>query len=422
MNENKNKKNQELTEHLFRIEYGKIVSVITRYVGVDNLDIAEDIAQETFYKAIKYWQLRGIPSNPEAWLYITAKNECLNVLKRNKRQRSYIDDESILRIDFSEIEGLEFSDQIISDEQLRMMFACCDPSISSDAQLSLILKILCGFSISEIASAFHSTVETINKRLVRARKKLKSKKMSFAVDESFGDHVPTVLKAIYLLFNEGYSPAQKNKLIRKELCFEAIRLIELLKDNRNVEDKDDCHALLSLMYLNASRFDSRMNGMNEVVEMKDQDRSLWNKELINQGIIYLQKSLENGAVTVYHILAAISANHCTASDYEKTNWKDILDLYDSLLALVDSPLIRLNRSVALSKVEGNEVAIRELEELRAKSDIDDHYLFHSTIAEFHLQRSDQQRAAEHFHQAISLATNERDIHFLQKKLSNLVPI
>jgi len=419
---NNKTKEEELTEHLFRVEYGKIVSVITKFLGIDNLKIAEDITQETFFKAVKYWQHKGIPPNPKAWLYVTAKNECLNFIKKKNRERSYVNENRFLGSDYLELDYLVFSDEIISDEQLKMMFVCCHSSISIDSQLSLILKILCGFSISEIASAFFTSNETVNKRLVRARKKLRENKVSFNLPSNIEHEVPVVVKAIYMLFNEGYLPSEKDKLIRKELCLEAIRLAEILKNNSKVVNKDDCYGLLSLMYLNASRFDARSSGTSDILEMKDQDRNLWNQDLINKGIFYLNKGVENGVISIYHILAAISANHCIAPEFEQTNWEEILSLYDSLLKITDSPLIRLNRSVALSKAKGYAIAITELEQLKLNTNIGTHHLFHSTIAEFYIENFEIEKAIKHLNLAVSKAKNDRDIKLLRKKLAQIVPI
>jgi len=261
-----------LVEHLFRIEYGKIVSVITKFLGIDQLKKAEDIAQETFYKAVKDWQHNGIPPNPTAWLYVTAKNECLNAIKKKKHERKYKRITTAHSEHHIELSDLKFADHSISDGLLRMMFVCCHDAISKEAQLSLMLKVLCGFSISEIASAFFTSKETINKRLVRARKKLREHKVTIELPSIIEKEIPVVLQAIYMLFNEGYSPIIKDIVIRTDLCFEAIRLAELLVSNPKVENKDNCHALLSLMYLNVSRFEARQNERNEVVEMKYQDR------------------------------------------------------------------------------------------------------------------------------------------------------
>lgn len=414
----KQQNSQELAEHLFRIEYGRIVSVITSVFGIANLKIAEDITQETFLKAVKYWQHNGIPPNPKAWLYVAAKNEAINVLKKRRKEINYRHEnqDSI----FSEIESLSFSDHTISDGQLKMMFVCCNPLLSGQSQISLILKTLCGFSITEIASAFMTSKEVINKRLVRARRKLKVNNISFDLPLNLETQVPVILKALYLLFNEGYSPAEKNILIRKELCFEAIRLAEILKSSTELPDSDHCHALLSLMYFNASRFKARINESNELIEMRNQDRGLWDERLINEGIVNLDKAFENRSISTYHILAAISANYCVASAYEETNWSEILSLYDSFLTMEDSPLARLNRSVVLAKVKGNLFAINELNELAENTNVEELHLFHSTIAEFYTQESNFDMAARHLNIAIAKAVNQRDIKLLKKKLNEVV--
>ena len=414
------KSKNEITEHLFRLEYGKIVAVIVKFIGINHLKLAEDITQEAFYKAVKHWQHNGIPPNPKAWLYITAKNECRNILKKLNREKEY--ENILLKADYRKIEEIDFSESVISDGQLKMMFICCNPCISKESQQALILKILCGFSISEIANAFITSKETINKRLVRARKKMKENMASFQLSKNFEREVPTIIEAIYILFNEGYSPTEKNRLIRKDLCLEAIRLLEIIKDNSKIKNKEDCYSLLSLMYLNASRFEARMDESNEAIEMKDQDRSQWNKQLIERGIIYLDKATANNSLSIYLILAAISANHCVAADYTDTNWKEILNLYNSMLTFTDTPLIRLNRSVALSKVKGNSTAINELKQLKNESDIEENHLFHSTIAEFYFEELNFIKAEKHLKEALLQAKNTRDRKILRKKLSKVVPI
>lgn len=417
-----NTNQDDLAAHLFRIEYGKIVSVLVKFLGINHIKIAEDATQEAFFKAVKYWQHKGIPPNPKAWLYVTAKNECLNALKKINRQKDYINEFRTSDVGHLEWDDLDFSEEVIADEQLKMMLLCCHTSISANAQLALILKILCGFSISEIANAFFTSKETINKRLVRARKKLRTHYVSLTEPTHIEQEIPIILQAIYLLFNEGYSPSEKDILIRKELCFEAIRLAEMIQNNSKIKNKDDCYALLSLMYLNASRFDARLNDLKETIEMKNQDRKQWNTALINKGIFYLNKGMQSSTVSIYHILAAISANHCMATNFEQTNWEEILSLYDALLNITDMPFIRLNRSVALSRVKGNLAAIDELHHLKSQSDMAEHHLFHSTIAEFYLEEKEVQQAAKHLQKAIAIAKNKRDINFLKKKLSKIVPV
>jgi RNA polymerase sigma-70 factor (ECF subfamily) len=419
MNKSKNNYSRELAEHFFRTEYGKIVSVITRYIGVHNVETAEDIVQESLLKAVDNWQQNGIPENPEAWLYTTAKNITLNILKRKKYLTEY---QSEVTNNHIELKDYQFSNEVISDEQLKMMFACCHPSISENSQISLILKILCGFSISEIANAFFTTNETINKRLVRGRKQLRDKKVSFEIPEKIDTHLAIVQKTIYLLFNEGYSPTQKNELVRLDFCFEAIRLAKILVSNKAIKDKTDCYALLALMLFNASRFNARLNDDISIVEMEKQDRTKWDLDLINSGTHFLNQAMKGDKISIYLILATISAHHCIAKSFSQTNWSAILSLYDNLLALEDSPTIRLNRAVALSKAKGNKKAIAELKNIELHSDIGEHPMFHTVLAEFHKEENQISESIIHFKKAIVLTKNKRDIKLLEKKLMTVVPI
>ncbi|WP_282079233.1 RNA polymerase sigma factor [Aquimarina algiphila] len=414
MNEIDKKYTLELTEHFFRNEYGKIVSVVTRYIGTNNVETAEDIVQETLLKAVDHWQRHGIPENPQAWLYTTAKNHTLNILKRKKYKVQY---ESLLQQEGNHIalEKLEISEDLIKDEQLKMMFVCCHPDISENSQIALILKILCGFSIQEIANAFFTTTETINKRLVRGRKQLRTSEISFEIPKNISENIDIVLKTIYLLFNEGYSPSQQNKVIRYDLCLEAIRLAEILVYNTHIQLKSDVYALLALMYLNAARFEARSD-TGTIIEMHKQDRKKWNTSLINTGIQYLNQTTKEDTISIYLILATISAHHCIAPNFEATNWREILSLYDSLLELENTPLVRLNRSIPLAKVKGNTTAINELLQLERNSDISNHHLFHATLAEFYIQENKNKNAIKHLQQAIIACNNPRDLQQLEKKI------
>ncbi|MFY0651392.1 MAG: sigma-70 family RNA polymerase sigma factor [Cyclobacteriaceae bacterium] len=419
MNDSDDTSSQELAEHFFRTEYGKIVSVVTRHLGVNNVETAEDIVQETLLKATDHWQQHGIPPNPEGWLYTTARNLTLNIIRR-KKHRTDFENHTLNFGEESEV--LEFSEETIKDEQLRMMFACCHPSISEDTQITLMLKILCGFSIAEIASAFFTASETINKRLVRGRKQLRQSNVSFDQSGEINELLEVVQKTIYLLFNEGYFPNQQNDLFRFDLCLEAIRLTTLLVSDDRIKKKTDSYSLLSLMYLNASRFEARTSVDGSIVEMSKQDRSKWNKGLIDRGIHYLDLATEGGDVSKYLILAAISAQHCLAPAFEKTNWVEILSLYDNLLVLEDSATTRLNRSVALARVEGNAIAIEELIYVSSKSDLGNQHLYHTTLAELYKEEKNRSKAEEHLNMALKLCTNDRDRKLIEKKLKQAVPI
>ncbi|MCL6265515.1 RNA polymerase sigma factor [Flagellimonas myxillae] len=409
---------KELTSHFFRSEYGKLVAVITRYLGNNNVQTAEDIVQETLLKATEHWEIKGVPENPKAWLYTTAKNLSLNILKRQKYQRDYAS--SMPDKQLSE-QVIPFSEELIADSQLKMMFACCHESIPENSQIALVLKILSGFSIGEIADAFFSNRETINKRLVRGRKQLRQLNLEIHDKAVLNQRLDAVLKIIYLLFNEGYLPSSKNQVIRFDLCLEAIRLAQLLEHSDIISQKTEVYALLSLMYFNVSRFQSRVSEKGEIIDLKEQDRTLWDMESIQTGSQYLQLATESAVVSKYIIMATISANHCVSTSYQTTNWIQILTLYDQLLKLEASPIIHLNRAVALAEVEGYQSALESLQQLGESTDINNYFLYYFTLAELYKKNRQLGRAQEAYHKALQLANNPRDKELLQKKLDFLVP-
>jgi RNA polymerase sigma-70 factor (ECF subfamily) len=299
-----------------------------------------------------------------------------------------------------------------------MMFTCCHPSISADSQISLTLKTLCGFSIPEIAKAFLTSEENINKRLVRARQKIRDDKIPFEVPDSANleKRVDSVLQTIYLLFNEGYSASTGNDVIRYELSVEAIRLAEIIAVNPAIQDKSNVLACLALMYLNASRFKSRQNDNGEILTMEKQDRNQWDKILMQKGFSYLEQASTGKSVSVYHILAAISAYHCSAANFESTDWKSILSLYDKLAEADHSPLVMLNRTIALSKVKGVNVAIAELEKIRSNPFLKTYYLLYATLGEFYMLAGKFKAAQTCLETAISLSNLPAEKALLQKKL------
>ncbi len=319
-------------DHLFRHESGKLVSILTRIFGADNLELAEDVVQESLAEALTQWTYKGTPDNPSAWLFKVAKNKALNIISHEKLRTRYASDVAhFLKSEWTAEPALEhiFSEGQIQDDQLRMMFTSCHPSISADSQVALTLKTLCGFSIPEIAKAFLTTDENVNKRLVRAREKIREDKIPFEVPEGkfLEARLDTVLQTIYLLFNEGYSASMGKDLIRFELCEEAIRLSEIIAGYEVLQNKSNVYAILSLMYLNASRFKSRTDSQGNILTLAEQDRSLWDRALMQKGFAYLEKSTDHKSLSIYHILAAISAYHCSASDFVSTDWKSILHLY-----------------------------------------------------------------------------------------------
>jgi RNA polymerase sigma-70 factor (ECF subfamily) len=411
----------QLVDNLFRHESGKLVSVLTRIFGSENLDLAEDVVQDSLIEALNQWTYKGVPDNPSGWLFKVAKNKAVNIINREKYKRQYSSDVAhFLQSQWTAEPALNhiFSEEQIVDDQLRMMFTCCHPSITKDSQVALTLKTLCGFSIPEIAKAFLTTDENINKRLVRARQKIRKDKIPFEVPEGkyMEVRLEAVLETIYLLFNEGYSASKGNDLIRYELCEEAIRLSEIIAGHFVIENKSDVYAMLSLMYLNASRFKSRMDDNGHILTMSEQNRSKWDRSLMQKGFHYLERSTVHKNLSIYHILGTISAYHCAAPDFTSTDWKSILSLYDALVQLDHSPVVKLNRAIAVSKVNGALEALDELEKIKKSTAMSGYHLFYSTQAEFYIQINEFSKASGCLAKAIDLSPLQSEKDLLKKKM------
>src|SRR4029079_10087478 len=302
---------QDLIPHLFRTEFRKIAAVLSKLFGVENLELAEDIASETFLSALENWPYKGIPENPVAWLYAVAKNKAKNHLQRNQvfaekvaRQIKYSSPQK------EEVE-IDLSEKNISDSQLQMLFALCHPSIPTEAQIGLSLRILCGFGIDEIAEAFLTNKETINKRLFRAKEKLRSEKvqLEFTPADQLSDRLNNVLHIIYLLFNEGYYSMTQNEILRRDLCAEAMRLGAFLTEYERT-NQPKTNALLALMSFHASRFNARQTSEGDIILYEDQDKKKWDAELIRQGMHFLELSATGNELSSYHLEARIACWHC----------------------------------------------------------------------------------------------------------------
>ncbi len=334
---------QELIPHLFRTEYSKITTVLCKLFGIDYIEIAEDIASETFLLAFETWHYKGIPVNPTAWLYVVAKNKAKNYFKRNKLFADNIAKQfQYLSTKENEIE-IDFSEQNITDSQLQMLFAICQPAISTEAQIGLSLRILCGFGIDEIADAFLTNKETINKRLFRAKEKLRLEnvKIEFPEKKEINDRLETVLTTLYLLFNEGYYSERQNEIIRKDLCLEAMRLTYLLIENEQT-NQHLANALLSLMCYHSSRLDARTNENGEIILYQDQDENLWNHELISKGNFFLKQASNWNVLSKFYLEASIAYWHTIKVD-TNAKWENILALYNHLLQLKYSSIAALLR-------------------------------------------------------------------------------
>lgn len=404
----------ELIPHLFRTEYRKIVAVLGKLFGLAHIEIAEDIASDTFLSATETWGQKGLPQNPTAWLYHVAKNKAKNYLQRDALFENKI--APALKKNNNETSEihLDLSDQNINDSQLQMMFAICHPSIPAEAQIGLSLRILCGFGIEEIADAFLTSKETINKRLFRAKEKLRTEKIKMELPQpsEINERLGAVLMILYLLFNEGYYSISQNTTLRKDLCFEAIRLCYLLVENE-FTNKPAANALLSLMCFHASRFDARVNQNGEMVLYEDQDTNRWNTELIAQGIYYLNHAASGNTLSKYHLEAAIAYWHTQKTDTVE-KWENILQLYNQLLQIEYSPIAALNRTYALSKANGKAAAIEEAEKLQ----LENNHFYFVLLGELY-KGIDDQKAKAHFQKAISLAKTQTDKQTIQAKLAGL---
>jgi RNA polymerase sigma factor (sigma-70 family) len=405
---------QELIPHLFRTEFRKITAVLCKLLGIEHIEIAEDIASETFLSALETWTFKGIPENPVAWLYLVAKNKAKNQITRNqiltKKIQPALKDSSAGN---EEIE-IDLSDQNITDSQLQMLFAVCHPSISTEAQIGLALRILCGFGIDEIATAFLTNKETINKRLSRAKEKLRLEKVKieFPGKAEINKRLETVLTTLYLLFNEGYYSESQDTLLREDLCLEAMRLTYLLIENEQT-NQPAVNALLSLMCFHSSRFGARKNETGEIILYQDQDETRWNPELITKGVYFLHQASQGNKISKYHLEANIAYWHTIKTD-TKEKWENVLQLYNQLLQTEYSPVAALNRTYALSKANGKQKAITEAEKLNLTNN---HFYF-VLLGELYSD-IDTIKAKQNFQKALLLARTVTDKQTIQGKIEKL---
>jgi RNA polymerase sigma-70 factor (ECF subfamily) len=409
-----------LAEHLFRQEAGKLVSVLTGIFGLDRLQLAEDVVQEALIRALQTWPYYGIPNNPAAWLTQTAKHLALDVIRREKL---FYHKQPEIAASFERWSAgagagdTPVLDNEIKDDRLRLMFACCHPLVPQDAQAALALKTLCGFGVGEIAKAFLTSEVAIAKRLTRARQRIRELQIPFEIPagSELSRRLDGVLQTLYLLFNEGYKASSGANLTRDELCHEAIRLATLLAGHP-MGNQPRVHALLALMLLNAARLPARMDAAGNVLRLKDQDRSSWNREMIGLGMRHLGQSAAGEELSEYHLQAGIAACHCAAPDYESTDWVRISSLYDRWMEMTDSPVVALNRAVAVANVEGPQAGIEGVEAIRNRAQLESYYLFYAVLGAFKAQLGEFDAAAGHFRKAIQLTGIKSEQAFLSQRL------
>jgi RNA polymerase sigma factor (sigma-70 family) len=417
MDSNKPAQISQLVDHLFRHESGKMVSVLTKMFGLQNLDIAQDIVQDTLLKAMTVWRYGNLPDNPSAWLYRVAKNKAIDFLRSEKSGRKVSATDRHEAIAETENTSDIFLESEIRDSQLRMIFACCHPSIPQESQIALSLKTLCGLSVPEIARAFLTNEETISKRIYRAKEKIQTEKIPLEVPsaQAIPARLEIVLHVLYLLFNEGYNSSGADELIRKDLCTEAMRLCHLLTQ-LPVTNQPSANALLALMCFQSSRFLSRLDENGNIITLKYQDRNTWNRALIQKGTDYLDRAAEGNSFSVYHLEAAIASLHASSPSFEKTDWKSVYHLYDILYRMNPSPIVALNKAIASSYAISNQSALDLLNQIKG---LEKHHLYHAALGEVCLALDKKAEAKNHFECALRLTVSKTEQQLLMDKLGKL---
>lgn len=407
-----------LVDHLFRHQAGQMVATLVRVLGPRHIDLAEEVVQEALLKALQLWAYKGVPDNPSAWLIQVAKNRALDLLRREASLQEK-SEEIVRAFAAQEIFANQRneSEQAL-DDTLAMVFMACHPSLAREARVALTLKTVGGFGTGEIARAFLAKEPTIAQRLVRAKRLIRDEAISFELPSAkeMSARLDSVLEVIYLMFNEGYAAHSGENLVRADLCDEAIRLCSLLVRHA-ATNLPKSHALLSLMLFQAARLSARVGAGGELSLLAEQDRSLWNRRLIAIGFHYLDSSAAGEEFTEYHLQAAIASCHAAAASYELTDWKQIVRLYDLLIGLNPSPVIALNRAVAIAKHRGAEAALREIEKIISHPALQHYYLLPATLGELWQELGETRKAADNFRQALRCPCSEPERRFLQKKLA-----
>jgi RNA polymerase sigma factor (sigma-70 family) len=409
-----------IAEHLFRHEAATLVATLTRIFGLERLRLAEDVVQESLIRALQTWPYYGVPDNPAAWITQTAKNLALDVIRREAVFRTKEGDvAAALEHIAADIVAREeaASEHGIKDDRLRMMFVCCHPAIGEELQVALALKTLCGFSAAEIARAFLTNEATIAKRLTRAKQRIRDARLAFEIPagDALAARLDAVARTLYLLFNEGYKASSGDALVRAELCHEAIRLATLLVEHP-AGDQPRTHALLALMLLNAARLPARTDADGALLRLDEQDRTRWDQRLIGRGMVHLARSATGDELSALHLQAAIAARHCAAPTYEVTDWPGILAFYDRLVDIDGSPVVALNRAVALANVDGPEAGLEALDRISRRGELQAYYLLFSVRGELEARLGRFDSATAHFRRALALTSMTSEQAFLARRI------
>jgi RNA polymerase sigma-70 factor (ECF subfamily) len=410
----------KLDDHIFRHESARLVAALTRAFGIQHLALAEDVVQETLSRAFSDWSHRGVPEHYSALLMASAKNRALDVFRRERTAKKFTPElQRFVESEWTLTPSVDdmFTPDALQDGELRMMFSCCNPRLNEDAQVALTLNLLCGFGVHEIAGAFLATASAVEKRLSRGKKTLAQSKRLFELTaDDFQVRLSAVQRALYLLFSEGYHGGASD-VIRKDLCHEAMRLVRLLIDHLP-SATPTTFALGALMCLDAARLPSRLDQAGNLRTLFEQDRTLWDGDLIAQGLTLLAKSATGANISSYHLEAGIAARHAAAETVEQTRWDEIVTLYDTLMRVSPSPIVALNRAIALAQLEGPARGLAEIALIDGRDRLSLYPFYHAALGELELRLGRSDVALGHFEDAHRLARNDTERRFLEQRIAH----
>jgi RNA polymerase sigma-70 factor (ECF subfamily) len=413
---------RDLVEHLFRHQAGQMLATLTHIFGLENLDMAEEVVQEALLQALRQWPLQGIPDNPRAWLVRAARNKALDRLRRQttlRRKQHELEQRLRERQIRQEVADPPETGEL-ADEQLAMIFVCCDPALPAEARVAMTLKAVSGFSVPEIARAFLSEEATIAQRLVRVKRRIRDAGITLALPSpaEIPSRLDSVLQVLYLLFNEGYGAHLGENLVREDLCVEAMRLAQLLASRADT-GLPKVHALLALLYFQAARLETRVDGEGNLLLLAEQQRSNWDQALLACGVGHLEHAARGEELSEYHLQAGIAAVHATSASYAETDWRRLVHLYDQLLAITPSPVVALNRTIAQSLVEGPQAALASLDELSSEPAMKNYYLLPAVRADFLRRLGCGAEAAACYREALTYPCTEPERRFLLRRIDGL---